>query len=114
MPDIAACVASGEAAHHFPDALERCVTATPDEYRRGLELAFPHQVREQGGLLLLDYSGEEGYASMTVRLERQADRVIASLRLPSLRVRLDFIGGHRGAREAMLRQMDRAMQRGGG
>ncbi len=91
-------------------ALEREVSATPAEFAHGLRNAFPDGVR--GGPL--EFQVVDGAAAMEIRLVPGPERVIALLRLPTLTVRIRFTAGDAGARRAMLRRMDLAMQRGGG
>jgi hypothetical protein len=92
------------------DEFEREISATPDEFARGLRNAFASAVR--GGPLRFQVHGDA--ACMQIELMPGPDRVIALLRLPTLTARIRFTSGTHQARQAMLRRMDLAMQRGGG
>ena len=91
-------------------ALEREVSATPAEFAHGLRNAFPEGL--VGGPL--EFRVDDGAAAMEIRLVPGPDRVIALLRLPTLKASIRFTSGNYDARERMLRRMDLAMQRGGG
>jgi hypothetical protein len=92
------------------DMLEREVSATPDEFRRGLALAFPGLVVEINNVLRVD----DGGAAMEISLTPGISRVIAAITLPSLHVTIKFLRGTTAEQAAMLARMDLAMQRGGG
>jgi len=92
------------------DELEREASSSFAEYAHGLRLAFPEGV--SGGPS--DFSVTDGRASLQIRLTPGPDRVIALLRLPTLKARLRFTGGSQSERREMLRRMDLAMRRGGG
>lgn len=92
------------------DVLEREVSASPEEFAHGLRNAFP--VGLSGGPL--DFRVSDAAAAMEIRLTPGTDRVIAVLRLPTLKARIRFTAGDAAARERMLKRMDLAMQRGGG
>jgi len=91
-------------------ALQREISATPDEFRRGLLLAFPGKVKEPGNTLNIAASN----AAMEISLTVGPARTIANLRLPTLFVSIRFTAGSTEAQQSMLAQMDRAMHRGGG
>ncbi len=90
--------------------LQREVSASPDEFRRGLSLAFPGHVTEKGNIFNVD----TGSAAMEISLSVGSPRAIANLRLPTLHVNLRFTAGSATAQQEMLAHMDRAMHRGGG
>ena len=92
------------------DDFEREISATPEEFAHGLRNAFPDNV--EGGPLHFAVTTED--AGMLIDLTPGPDRVIALIRLPTLTARIRFVAGDPAARRAMLKQMDRAMQRGGG
>lgn len=92
------------------DTIEREIWATPDEFRHGLQLAFPGRVTERGGILCVD----AGPAAMAIELEPLPPRTIALLSLARMKVRLRMTAGTPEERRAMLARMDLAMQRGGG
>jgi hypothetical protein len=92
------------------DDFEREISATPAEFAHGLRNAFAAAV--VGGPLHFEIVGDQ--ASMRIELEPGPDREIALLRLPTLVARIRFTAGTQQARQAMLRRMDLAMQRGGG
>lgn len=91
-------------------ALQREVSATPEEFRRGLLLAFPGKVTGQGNIFNID----SGSAAMEITVSLGSPRAIANLRLPTLHVTLRFTAGSTAAQQEMLARMDRAMHRGGG
>ncbi len=90
--------------------LQREVSAAPEEFRRGLRLAFPGRVTEKGNIFNVD----SGSAAMEVSLVEGPSRTIAKLRLPTLLVSIRFTAGSTAAQQEMLARMDRAMHRGGG
>ncbi len=92
------------------ESIEREVSATPAEFAHGLRNAFADGL--SGGPL--EFRAGHGGARMEIRLEPGPDRVIALLRLPTLRAHIRFTAGDADARAALLRRMDLAMQRGGG
>lgn len=91
-------------------ALEREVSATPAEFAHGLRNAFPDGLT--GGPV--EFRVDDGAAAMEIHLVPGPDRVIALLRLPTLKAFIRFTAGDPAARERMLKRMDLAMQRGGG
>lgn len=90
--------------------LIREVTATREEFRHGLRQAFPHGVTEQAGRIRV----ADGATLLEIELTPQAPRLVASLRLPVLRVALHFSAGSPREQRNLLARLDRAMQRGGG
>jgi hypothetical protein len=90
--------------------LEREVSASPEEFLRGLRAAFPGRVTEAPGGVSVDGSG----AVMEIALVAGPPRAIALLRLPTLRVMIRFTAGTPAQQSRMLARMDRAMHRGGG
>ena len=93
-----------------PAPIVREVTATAEEFARGLALAFPGKALAQGRHWLIDHKG----ATLEVAIEVQPPRVIAAVRLPVLMVVLRFVAGTPQQQAQMLAHMDLAMQRGGG
>lgn len=93
------------------EQLTREVSATTAEYLRGLAQAFPEGVEPVGPGC---WRVSDGKAAMEISLEPGPDRVIALLRLPTLRVSLRFVAGSAEARQAMLDWADLVMRRGGG
>lgn len=94
------------------ETIEREVWATPAEFSHGLNLAFPGGVTEceRDGILCV----ADGEAAMEIALEILSPRTIALLNLPRMKVSLRMTAGSPEQRIAMLKRMDRAMQRGGG
>lgn len=90
--------------------LEREVSASPEEFLRGLRAAFPGRVTEAPGRVRVDGDG----AVMEIVLVPGPPRAIALLRLPTLRVTIRFSAGTPAQRAELLAHMDRAMHRGGG
>lgn len=90
--------------------LERLVTASPQEFERGLRTAFPDAVQGGPEWFRATYEG----TVMEVELTPRAPRVLGRLALPVLAVRIRFPVAGAGERAAMLARMDRAMHRGGG
>ena len=86
------------------------MSASPADLERGLEAAFPGAV--DGGPLTFRASRNE--AIMEVEAIPGPDRVIALLRLPTLRLRIRFTTGDATAKARMLERFDLAMRRGGG
>jgi hypothetical protein len=92
------------------DMLEREVSATPEEFRRSLDLAFTGLIVATGNLLCVD----DGHAAMEITLATGVPRVVAAITLPTLHVTIGFSRGTLAEQAAMLARMDLAMQRGGG
>lgn len=91
-------------------AIEREVSATPEEFAHGLRLAFGEAV--SGGPLRFHVAQDA--VCLEIELVVGPDRVIAALHLPSLRASLRFTSGNPSAQAKLLARMDMAMQRGGG
>jgi hypothetical protein len=87
------------------------MSATPLDVARGLAAAFPGAV--SGGPLAFEVGGADG-VTMTVEMTPGPDRVIALLRLPTLKARIQLRGGDAQTRAAMLKRFDLATRRGGG
>ncbi|MBU1237962.1 MAG: hypothetical protein KJ634_13695 [Gammaproteobacteria bacterium] len=92
------------------ETIEREVWTTPEEFRHGLELAFPGRVAEHDGVLRVD----GGEVAMEIELRSMTPRTIALLNLPRLKVSIRMTAGTLEQRAAMLTRMDLAMHRGGG
>jgi hypothetical protein len=92
------------------DGIERDVCATPDEFARGLEGAFPGAVTATAYGLRVD----TGAAAIEVTVVAQPPRLLGALALPRIRVAIRWVAGTDRERAALLATMDRAMQRGGG
>jgi hypothetical protein len=92
------------------DTLEREISTSAAEFRRGLDLAFPGHVVAGADALCVD----DGLAAMEIELVPGVPRTIAALRLPTLHVTIRYTRGTPAQRQAMLARMDLAMQRGGG
>jgi hypothetical protein len=86
------------------------MSATPADIERGLAAAFPGAV--EGGPQRFRVAASD--AVMEVELIPGPDRLLALLRLPTLRVRIHFAVGDEAARGRMLARLDLAMRRGGG
>jgi hypothetical protein len=93
-----------------PETIEREIWTTPEEFRHGLELAFPGHVTARDGLLYVD----DGRAVMEIELTELTPQRIALLRLPRMKVSLRGTASSTSAWIAMLARMDLAMHRGGG
>jgi hypothetical protein len=88
----------------------REVSAHPQEFKRGLALAFPGRVDDQGHVLRAD----DGTAALEIQLTVGTPRAIANIRLPTLYVNILGTAGTPEQQQNMLKHMDRAMHRGGG
>lgn len=86
------------------------MSASPADLRRGLEAAFPGAV--QGGPLAFRVTTSG--AIMELEASPGPERVIARLRLPTLKLRIRFTAGDGAAQAGLLRRFDLAMRRGGG
>lgn len=86
------------------------MSASPAEFRHGLDLAFADRVTGGPEHFAIAADG----AAMEIEVEVGPPRIIALLRLPTLRVRIRFTAGTPAQQAALLAHMDRAMQRGGG
>lgn len=92
------------------DVLEREVSASPEEFARGLHNAFPNRV--EGGPLR--FRVERDGVRLEIDLTPGPDRVIALLRLPTVRVSIRCLGADAAARARLLVYLDLATHRGGG
>jgi hypothetical protein len=91
--------------------MEREVSATAEEFVRGLHAAAPGVVRRlDAASWLVQGEGVE----LVVRVEPLGERVLGALRMPVVRVRYEFRAGEPRAQRRLLDALDRAMQRGGG
>lgn len=91
-------------------SITREVTATREEFLRGLHAAFPLGLRSGPGGFCAEY------ARVTVRIDltEGAPRRLGALSLPTLHVTIEMKGGAPEAHADLLARMDRAMHRGGG
>lgn len=90
--------------------LEREISASAGEFERGLELAFPGRVERLGSGYRISALG----ASMEIAVTPGPERVIALLRLPTIRVCIRFTDGDAETRGRLLAHLDLATHRGGG
>jgi hypothetical protein len=114
---VADCMTDGMTAQRraVPDVLERDMSATMAEFGRGLGMAFPGagipgRLPEEARLFTLPLDG----GRCEISAEPGPVRKIALLQLPTLRVRIKFLGGNQVQRSAFLTHMDLVMRRGGG
>lgn len=95
----------------MPDLrLERTVSASTEEFRRGLEAAFPVSVVEPSTV----WHARHGPVTLTLRCRTLPPLRIALLSMPQLAVTLEFAGGTPAEQHAMLDRLDRYTHRGGG
>jgi hypothetical protein len=92
------------------DRRERVISASVVEFVRGLELAFPGAVTEEGALVRI----EAFDAVLEIAVEPLEPIAIGLLRLPRLRAQFVFLRGTPADRERLFEHLDRATQRGGG
>lgn len=86
------------------------MSSTPGEFRRALFAAFADAVSEEdAGLLVADGEARLHFALKSEKLQR-----IGALQLSILRVEITVRQGTEQAASALLAQIDRATQRGGG
>lgn len=90
--------------------VEREVSASTGEFERGLDLAFPGRVERIGS----GYRVAACDATMEIGVTPGPERVIALLRLPTIRVLIRFTGGDATSRARLLAHLDLATHRGGG
>jgi hypothetical protein len=90
--------------------VQREVSASLEEFLRGVRAAFPGQVNELADRIRVG----DGGTIMEITLVPGSPRVFASLSLPTLRVTIRFLAGTPAQQASMLAHMDRAMHRGGG
>jgi hypothetical protein len=93
-----------------PGALVRDVTSTLKEFDASLRQAAAGCIEGQAPTYLI----KDGEVRLQIDIVPGAERRIALVRLPTLIVTYRFIAGSRGAQEALLARLDRAMHRGGG
>ena len=86
------------------------MTASLDEFERGLHTAFPEAVQGGPERFRATYRG----TVMEVELNAAAARIIGQLSLPVLAVRISFPAAGAEERAAMLARLDLATHRGGG
>jgi hypothetical protein len=99
-----------EAPPAAPPAIVRDVCATADEFARSLRAAMPGAVDSGAGR----FEVARGEATIAVGVSVLPPRRLGALALPRIRVAIDFVAGPGDACLALLAEMDRAMQRGGG
>jgi hypothetical protein len=87
----------------------RDVTSTLKEFDASLRQAAD-RVEGQAPTYLI----KDGEVRLQIDIAPGAERRIALVRLPTLIVTYRFTAGSRGAQEALLARLDRAMHRGGG
>jgi hypothetical protein len=92
------------------DALEREVSASPEEFARSLRNAFP-DAQEDGPLR---FRVERHGVRLEIDLRPGPDLAIALLRLPTVRVSIRCLGADAAARARLLAYLDLATRRGGG
>ena len=93
-----------------PVVLERVMAITRDEFLRLFPMSLEHDERLQAGGDTLVVESPSGHVSIEIR--QLPDTMIASLRLPSLHVKMSF-ESHILA-DHFLARFDRTFQRGGG
>ena len=86
------------------------MSSTPAVFSQDLYNAF-HDGVSTGSLM---FQVSYGNAAMDIYLTPGPDRVIALMRLPTIKVRICFTAGNAAERKKMLDRMDLYMQRGGG
>jgi hypothetical protein len=110
---VADCMQASQ--RRVPDLIERDVSATMAEFARGLAMAFPgagipNQVAEASQIFSVPLDG----GRCEIAAEPGPLRRIALLQLPTLHVRIAFVGGTQAQRSVFLTHMDLVMRRGGG
>lgn len=88
--------------------LRREISATPEEFARGVQAGFPDAVATPQG-----WSIHWRAASASIELSPLPPLVIASIRLPRLRCVI-ALHGDEADRAALLERLDRYQHRGGG
>lgn len=99
-----------ESASAAPRLLRRDMSASVDEFVRGLRAAFPHSLEGNGQLFRVSAGG----ATMQIQFSVGPTRRIALLALPTLAVTIRFPHGDDAACAALLAHLDRYLHRGGG
>jgi len=92
----------------FEQSIDRDISATREEFARGILAAFPDARGTPEGWHI-----SYGPARARIALTPLADLVIALLRLPRHRCLIE-LGGPEAGRKALLDHLDRYQQRGGG
>jgi hypothetical protein len=93
-----------------PRVIEREMTATPEEFERGLRSAFPAAVEGGPQRFRITHRG----TVMEVEALPQPPRIIARFALPVLAVTIRFPTAGADERAATLAWLDLATHRGGG
>jgi len=93
-----------------PRILRRDMSASVDEFVRGLRAAFPGSLEGTGNL----FRASEGGVTMEIEFSIGPTRRIALLALPTLAVTIRFPRGDAAACTALLAHLDRYLHRGGG
>jgi hypothetical protein len=89
--------------------LIREISASPEEFARGIRAGFPDALATKTGWQIRWRS-----ATATIELSALSELVIASLRLPRQRCVIGIDQGDAEDRTALLERLDRYQQRGGG
>lgn len=89
--------------------LMREISATPEEFARGVRAGFPDACATASGWQIQWRS-----ASAEITLTPLPELVIASLRLPRQHCVIKLAGADQPDRQALLERLDRYQQRGGG
>lgn len=95
----------------LPLRIEREVGSTPAEFARALRLAQPQGVEEVGPGR---FQVRADPVLLEIAISEGPPRRIGLFVIPVLHAVYDFRHGSRTDSEALLRKLDRAMQRGGG
>ena len=91
-------------------SFERTVSASVEEFVRGVKAAYPDCSCTDGTRCRIEVPP----VSLTIELTPLPTRQIALLRLPQLRASFRFTGGSADACARVLEHLDRSMHRGGG
>jgi len=86
------------------------MSTTPAVFTQDLYNAFTEVLSTD----ILNYHIRYGAAAMDIQMTPGPDRVIALMRLPTMKVRLCFTAGNDDERKTMLKRLDIFTQRGGG
>ena len=99
-------------------ARERDVSSSLDEFAAGLEKACPGKVSRLPGEMPASTEArflvDSPAACVEITVRPGPPRIIASLALPTLQVRIDARRGVPEAVEGLIGHLDRSMHRGGG
>ncbi|HEY5763017.1 MAG TPA: hypothetical protein VIS73_07395 [Rhodocyclaceae bacterium] len=93
-------------ATHF----ERLISASVDEFVRGVRAAFPDAAQVDGTRCTIAVPP----VTLAITLTPLAPRRIALLALPQLNAAFAFEGGSAAEQARLLEHLDRSMHRGGG